>query len=874
MGAGKTSGMGRLLGGLALQSAARPKTMLVIIALLTVGMGAGMLRLETEANLLDIMPRGNEHTEAAQNASEEFRGFYDFVTVFYQIDEGKCERVSAARLPYRLSPAQCGNVTDEVYVRGMEDVWQFIQREIPAAEYDIDLAGIIKTVNWTNSGYFGNRPQDSALAPILEGDPQGVGRPVDAGFSMPGTDPMGELQYESAWRAAQAVDDSVNDVVAPTFKAGRTIIFFDTEEDDLSRVELGRQVYRMVDRYQAAVEACDDGDEATACELGWNVFSSEGLAVRGVASLDAHASDVTQRDISRLAPIVIGALVLILYLSFRDARVILVAAINLFVAFVWTAGLMGYLDIPFSALNLTIIPLILGVGIDYGIHTVSEYLDHKAQGQSDTEAFRQAGHLGGVAMLIATVTTVAGLLLMVLSPSLLMAQLAIVGSIALTDCFLFALTIIPALLTLTGRGSLQRRPEKGSAAILGLSSWVGRHRAFGGFLVAAFTLGSFVAVGALKVETFGNPELNYPKGDRVRDDLTVINEQFFGGATDTQSNYLIVEGDFTRPESHRFLDNLTENLRTHPDLEGFNTASLTRVVRAWVSIDQGTPDAIVSQVTGQVPAQPVKDAQYPQTQAEVKATLDAIFASPFANFMTILLAPVSYDIGMVSYDTHQGLEYKDARRVWTATEEAIEETYVETGYREVEVHQFGTNAVSYLFVKEQMPWVSRIGLASYLLITAMIAVMTRSWKATLATAVIMAVTSLWWLGTLPLLGVGLSVGLMLPLVFISAIGSDNALHLIWNLEHLSDQRRVYRFVGKAVLLTMATDAIAFAVFAFQTDLLVRKTMLATVSTSLVMWTATMLIVPLFYPPPREATFLRARPPRPAPLPVALATKRI
>ena len=79
------------------------------------------------------------------------------------------------------------------------------------------------------------------------------------------------------------------------------------------------------------------------------------------------------------------------------------------------------------------------------------------------------------------------------------------------------------------------------------------------------------------------------------------------------------------------------------------------------------------------------------------------------------------------------------------------------------------------------------------------------------------------------LGVGLAITLVLPLIFISAIGSDNALHLIWNLEHVRDQLRVYRFVGKAVTVAIATDAIAFIVFAFQTDLLVRKTMLATVA---------------------------------------------
>lgn len=855
----RTSRLGSALGRLSLVCAAKPRATIAGIMALTLVMGLGMARLDTEADLLDILPQGDPHTLAAQNASREFRGFYDFITVFYKADPAKCARVSAEQLPYRLSSPNCGNITDEAYVRGMEEVSQFAKDRVPSARYVIDLAAIVKTVNWTNSAYAD--PQDGFLAPILGQQPGQAGQPVDGTFSMPGTDPQGEAQYEAAWRGANAADDSVKDVVAPTWQAGRSLLFFDPHEEGLSRVELGRQFYAMVDEYQAAVRACDDGSEQTPCTLRWNVFSDEGLAVRGVSALDAHASDVTQRDVEKLAPILAAGLIAVMLVSFRDARVILVSAVNLVIAFVWTAGLMGFLGMPFTGLNLTIIPIILGVGIDYGIQMVSEYLDHKARGLSDTDAFREAGQLAGMAMSIATVTTVAGLLLMLLSPSILMAQLAIVVSIALTVCNLFALTMIPAMLALTSRTSARQRPEPGSPGILAACAFLGRHRlATAAVVLALCGVAGASAVG-VRTEVFGNPELNYPPGDRVRDDSQTVNDLFFGGATDTVSNYLIIEGDFTDPAAHRFLDALTTNLENDPDLRGFNTASVTRIVRAWLAIDQGTPDAVVNQlVLGNVPAQQAQDLGYPATREDIRATFDAIFASPFANFMTILMNG-DYTIGMVPFDTHQGLDYADAQKAWRATERVIEQTEQETGYHGLRVHQFGNNAVSVLFISKELPWVNRVGVASFLLVAVLIAATTRSWRATAAITTVMAVSGLWWFGLLPPLGIGLSVGLMLPLVFISAIGSDNALHLIWNLEHVDDTRRVYRFVGKAVTVAIATDAIAFIVFAFQTDLLVRRTMLATVASVTALWLATFLIVPLFYPPGEERRFVAAKRPK-------------
>jgi len=873
MGEGQGPWLGRMVGALSLRSAARPKKTIAWILVLTAVVGLGMVRLETDADLLKILPKDDPTTAAARNASEEFRGFYDFVTVFYRIDPVKCEAVSDARLPYRMSAADCGNVTDEAYVRGMEEVGAFFQARLPAIEYRIDLAGIIKTVNWTNSGYFSDDPRRGVLSPLLEGRPERIGAPRDEAFSMPGTDPVGAAQYQAAWEGANAADDSVKDVVAPTWKAGRSLFFFNASQEDVSRVERGRAFYGVVDEYAEAVRACDAvpdraaGPDA-ACTLEWNVFGAdEGLPVRGVSTLDAHASDTTKRDISILGPIIVWAIVAILYLAFRDARVLLVAIANLLMAFVWTAGLMGWLRIPFSALNMTIVPLILGVGIDYGIHMVSEFLEHKGDRDADTEAFRKAGGRAGLAMFIATVTTVGGLVLMAFSPSVLMAQLGIVSSIALGVTFLFTVTFIPALLVLTGRDRLGRR-HRGSEAMLAVARVVGRHRGVVMVLVVVLTGAALWSMQRLEPEPFGNPELNYPPGDRVRDDAETISDLFFGGSTDTQSNYLIVEGDLTQPEAHRFLDALTRNLETHPDLQGFNTASLTRIVRAWVAIDQGTPDAIVNQfLLGNAPEETgLRDTQYPQTQEEIEATFEAVFASPFANFMTILLSPDGYAMGMVSYDTRQDLSFDEVQRVWTASHEAIhaaqQEVYgkdqEESGYAGPRAHVFGNNAFSYLFITKEQPWVNTIGVLSFVFVVGLIAVLTRNLRATLCTAAVMAVTGVWWLGLLPLLGVGLSVGLMLPIVFIMAIGSDDAIHLIWNMEQTRDRARVYRFVGKAVFLTSATTLVAFYIFSFQTDLLVTRTLRATAIAIAVMWSATMLIVPAFYPPPLAAESPSAR----------------
>lgn len=877
-----------MLGRLSLTCAEHPKITVGIIVAMTFVVGMGMTQLETDSDLLKILPKDNPHTIAAQHAASEFDGFYNFVTVFYAIDEEKCDDVTDKQLPNRRlvydqngAEIECDTILHEAYIRGMDEVWNFLQERVPNAEYAIDFAQLIKVVNWTNDGYFGDSPDEALLNPLLAGDTDRIGRPPDDdAFSMPDTSHQGELLYYASYQGVLAADEAATDTVAPTFKAGRTLMFFNTS-DGTSRVELGTAVYAAVDAYHAAILACDDTDPDTQCTLRWNVFSGEGLAVRGVSTVDAHASEVTQRDISVLAPIIIWAIITILYIAFRDVRVIMVAAANLLIAFVWTAGMMGWMKIPFSALNMTVVPLILGVGIDYGIHMVSEYLEHKADRLGNREAFRQAGKRAGIAMAIATVTTITGLLIMVMSPSVLMGQLGIVSSIALLVTFLFTMTLIPAVLTLTAKDRLSARPHKGSSWVPKLAAGVGRVRWVAAVAVVLLSVAAWSNLANLENEAFGDPEKNYPKGDRVRDDSDWINEHFFGGLSSTQTNYLIVEADFTRPEVHHFLDALTANLEADAELDGFNTAALPRIVRGWLAINQGTPDAVVNQfILGNFPSE-FSDLEYPDNKEDMRTMLDDLFASPFANFATILVNE-EYTIGLATYDTvDRDTNFDEAERVWLASEAVIAKTKAQFGLGDdVQVHMFGNNAFSYLFIKEEQPWVNTIGFVSFGTVIVLIAALTRNVRATACTAAIMGTTSLWWLGVLPLMGIGLSVGLMLPLVFIMAIGSDDAIHLIWNMELTDDRRKVYRFVGQAVLLTSVTTFIAFAIFSRQTDQLVTRTLLATAVAVVMMWVATMLVVPIFYPPERlKKTRLAAtaRPKRPGsetPLRASAPSRRV
>jgi predicted exporter len=147
----------------------------------------------------------------------------------------------------------------------------------------------------------------------------------------------------------------------------------------------------------------------------------------------------------------------------------------------------------------------MGVGIDYAIHMINEFLEHKSEGHSDAEAFQIAGQRAGLAMFIATLTTVLGLVVMILSPSLLMAQMGLLSAVAIASTYLLTITFIPAALTLIGGTEKMGASFTPSRVMPAIARGVTKARFLVLALVAVLTVGAYFGSMALDEEAFGDP---------------------------------------------------------------------------------------------------------------------------------------------------------------------------------------------------------------------------------------------------------------------------------------------------------------------------------------------------------------------------------
>ncbi|ANM29622.1 hypothetical protein ABI59_08590 [Acidobacteria bacterium Mor1] len=140
----------------------------------------------------------------------------------------------------------------------------------------------------------------------------------------------------------------------------------------------------------------------------------------------------------------LGLVLIVLLITFRSLRDALLAALPLAVGATWMLGGMGLLDVHFNFANLVAVPLIIGVGIDHGVHIVSRL---RYEGNEGMETVLR--HTGR-AILIASLTTMIGFGSLTLADHSGMQSLGIVLLLGVGACLLTSMVVLPNVLILLG----------------------------------------------------------------------------------------------------------------------------------------------------------------------------------------------------------------------------------------------------------------------------------------------------------------------------------------------------------------------------------------------------------------------------------------
>jgi hopanoid biosynthesis associated RND transporter like protein HpnN len=137
----------------------------------------------------------------------------------------------------------------------------------------------------------------------------------------------------------------------------------------------------------------------------------------------------------------------VLFFDFRKLGHTLIALAPLLLGVLMTLGIMGLIGMPLNPANMIAFPLILGVGVDNGVHILHDYLIRRRERQASIS------YAIGRGVLVKAMTTMIGFGTLMISTERGLAGLGFILTVGVGCSMVSAIVLLPAFLHLLGRST-------------------------------------------------------------------------------------------------------------------------------------------------------------------------------------------------------------------------------------------------------------------------------------------------------------------------------------------------------------------------------------------------------------------------------------
>jgi len=293
-----------------------------------------------------------------------------------------------------------------------------------------------------------------------------------------------------------------------------------------------------------------------------------------------------------LLPLVFILIIVILYSIYRSFLDTFLGIIGLLMAIVWAYGIGVLLDLSFNVITTTVAILLVGLGVDYAIHTIMRYREEVESGKDVNEAIRSMERKLGVALILSTLTTVIAFLSNLASPIPALQDYGLMNAIGIVSSFIIFITFVPAVKSILdgrrakkGKKLFKKSVEKSSkhaAKFLSLGSRAAQKKPW--FVVLAVILLSLAAFyGAIHIGTEFSGLDFLPENTESYDTIMYLVNNF--NASGMQESYVLIKGNITSPTLLKAMDQTLENMVDDRYITFVGTKSIVSVIRTRSALD-------------------------------------------------------------------------------------------------------------------------------------------------------------------------------------------------------------------------------------------------------------------------------------------------
>ena len=397
---------GRITGAIAWGITVRPRTTLLVAALLAVAGVSGAFQLSIENRFIDYFKKSTEIYQGMRLIDEQLGGTTPLDVL---ID----------------APATAGGEDEDDFVDEFEELDEFTGMASDA--------GIASTSYWLNSRRL---PEVRQVHEYLDSLP-GTGKVLSVATAM---DMFGALEprvltedfYLSVFhrRLPEAVKSALFEpYLSEDGQQLRFSIRVYESAPDLRRNEMLQEIHHHI-----------------AEEMG---YGAEQVHLSGMMVLYNNMLQGLFRSQILTLGVVFGAIMLMFLVLFRSWRFSALGILPNLLSAAMVLGLMGWARIPLDLMTVTIAAITIGIGVDNTIHYIHRYREELAVDGDAWAAVARCHRTIGQALYYTSVTIVLGFSVLALSAFIPTIYFGLLTGLAMTAALLANLTLLPVLLART-----------------------------------------------------------------------------------------------------------------------------------------------------------------------------------------------------------------------------------------------------------------------------------------------------------------------------------------------------------------------------------------------------------------------------------------
>jgi len=291
------------------------------------------------------------------------------------------------------------------------------------------------------------------------------------------------------------------------------------------------------------------------------------------------------KDIVYLLPIGLILMTCMLYFAFKQLRGVLLPFGVVIMAIILSFGLMPILGWKIAIVTILMPVMLIAVANDYGIHMIAKYHElleiHPEWSKKELaiQTFKSLKH----PIMITGITTVVGILGLLVHIIVHARQLGVLASIGIVWAIGLSLLFIPACLSYLPKKAPKKKYRNGKhkkrfldRSLAFLSRVIIKHPKK--IVITSLTLAVIIAAGIGNLKIDGNVENFFKEKHSIKVSSKIINEDF-GGA---QTLSILFEGNIKDPVLLKRMENYESILLEHDDV-----GKVTSVVNAIKEISKG-----------------------------------------------------------------------------------------------------------------------------------------------------------------------------------------------------------------------------------------------------------------------------------------------